>query len=149
MVTGQAALSWERANLIIQKSSFSLSQCYDKLLLDLGAQSCQQWACVLKRKGRWNAVPKEEAAALSAPPEHTLALRSAQELGFVWSKEGLQEGYHAEEDVFSAFFSSDSGTNNAKGEHLLPSTKVALNLNAQGLHLSVAQFINWSKTAAV
>lgn len=34
-------------------------------------------------------------------------------------------------------------------EHLLPSTKVAWNLNAQGLPWSVAQFINWSITAAL
>lgn len=82
------------------------------------------------------------------PPEHTLALRRAWGLGFVWSKEGLGEGYHVEERGVFAFFSSDSGTTNATGEHLLSSTKVAFNLNAQGLHLSVAQFINWSRTAA-
>lgn len=70
-VTGQAVLSRERANLIIQKSPFSLSQCYEKLLLDLRARSCQQWGCVLNRKGRWDAVPKEGAAALSAPWTHT------------------------------------------------------------------------------
>lgn len=40
-------------------------------------------------------------------------------------------------------------TTNARGEHLLASTKAAFNLNAQGLRSSVAQFINWSKTAAV
>lgn len=40
------------------------------------------------------------------------------------------------------FFASVSGTTNARWEHLLPNTKVALNLNAQGLPLSVAQFIN-------
>lgn len=41
----------------------------------------------------------------------------------------------------SAFFSSDSGTTKVRGEHVLPSTKVVFNLNAQGLHLSVAQFL--------
>lgn len=46
-------------------------------------------------------------------------------------------------------FASDSGTTNARWEHLLPSTKAALNPNAQGLHLSVAQFITGSKTAAL
>lgn len=101
-----------------------------------------------EEEGKVGGSTSGRSSSVICPPEHTLILRSARELGFVWSKEGL-EGYHAEEDVFSAFFSSDSGTTNARGEHLLPSTKVAFNLNAQGLHLSVAQFINWSKTAAI
>lgn len=46
------------------------------------------------------------------------------------------------------FFASDSGTTESRWEHQLPSTKVALNLNAQGLPLSVALFINRNKTAA-
>lgn len=62
---------------------------------------------------RWDALPKGEAAVLSAPWKHT-SPEEGSRAGFVWSKEGL-EGYHAEEVVFSAFFSSDSGTTNARG----------------------------------
>lgn len=63
--------SWELANLIIQESSFSLSQCYDTLLLHPGAKSCKQWGCIWNRKG------KGQAAPAFLPTEQTLALRSA------------------------------------------------------------------------
>lgn len=83
--------SWELANLIIQESSLSLSQCYDTLLLHLGATSCKQWGCIGNRKG------KGQAAAAFLPTEQTLALRSTYGFGFVWREGGLEQNrYHAE-----------------------------------------------------
>ena len=131
--------SWELANLIIQKS-FCLSQCYDKLLLDLGAKSHKQWGCTWNRKGRWDVVCKEQAAAAlsanwrDASPEEYLRVWFCLKGG--WSR---TRQVPCSESFFSVFFASDSSTTQARWEDLLPSTKVALNLNAQGLPLSVAQ----------
>lgn len=61
--TGQAALSWEQANVIIRRHlsvwASVVINSYCILGLRAGSSEAVFW--------RWNAVPKEEAAALSAP----------------------------------------------------------------------------------
>lgn len=85
--------SSELANLIIQESSFGLSQYYDTLLLHPGAKSCKQWGCIWNRKGKG----KGQAAAAFLPTEQTLALRHTYGFGFVWREDGLeQDRYHEE-----------------------------------------------------
>lgn len=65
--------SSELPHWITQRSSFSPIQRCDKLLLDLGAQSCKQWGCHWKRS--WSVTYREQAAAC-LPAEEMLDLRN-------------------------------------------------------------------------